>query len=76
MTEYTYKNDGFNLEDLQVEAIENYYIIVDLEELKIKGIYTKEQLVEDEVARLKNFDDNVTLVMSFKAAAVDTPMEF
>jgi hypothetical protein len=76
MSEYAYKNDGFNLSELGLDPVTTYYVIVDLEELSIKGMYTKEALVEDEVARLKNLDDNVTVVMTFKSEAVDTPMEF
>jgi hypothetical protein len=72
-----YKNDGFDLSKttaLPSTSSSFFFAIVDLEQLKIIGLYTNEQLVETELARLKNSaEDMVTTVLSFPKALTDTP---
>lgn len=71
-----YKNDGFDLSDLQEqETSTHYFMIVDLSDFSVIGMFSNEELLELEVAKLENSNDRMTATLAFPKTAIDTPIE-
>lgn len=75
MTRAEYKNDGFDLSATPIEDV-YYHIIVDLESMKVLAMFSSEQGVLDELEKLKNYNEYMTTVLTFRAADIDTPVAF
>jgi hypothetical protein len=71
-----YKNDGFDLSNESISVVEAYYIIVDLENMKILGMYSNTELFEQEMAKLQNFNGLVTAAFAVAKSFIDCPVEF
>ena len=71
-----YKNDGFDLSDEPAPVVEAYYIIVDLKNMRIAGMYSNAELFQRESEKLQNINDLVVASFAVAKSFIDCPVEF
>ncbi len=69
-----YKEDGFDISSVETKPKTTLFAIVDLQDLRILGLYDDEALVHLELEKLDNSLNYVVTVMTFQTVDMNTPI--